>query len=81
MSDDKRPTRPFYEGGVGAVMGSRVKAIVVDLDQIPEFGIEKGLLRVSKTTERIVQADGITALKDYGTAMMADYTNYVGGCR
>ena len=82
MSDtDKRPTRLAARGGVGAVMGSkRVKAIVVDLDRMPEFSDRKGLLKGIKDYGKLLQADeAITALKDYGTAMMADYTNYVGG--
>ena len=82
MSDtDKRPTRLSARGGVGAVMGSKkVKAIVVDLDKMPEFSERKGLLKGIKDYGKLLQADeAITALKDYGTAMMADYTNYVGG--
>ena len=82
MSDtDKRPTRLSARGGVGAVMGSKkVKAIVVDLDKMPEFSDRKGLLKGIKDYGKLLQADeAITALKDYGTAMMADYTNYVGG--
>ena len=82
MSDtDKRPTRLSARGGVGAVMGSKkVKAIVVDLDRMPEFSDRKGLLKGIKDYGKLLQADeAITALKDYGTAMMADYTNYVGG--
>ena len=55
MSDtDKRPTRLAARGGVGAVMGSkRVKAIVVDLDRMPEFSDRKGLLKGIKDYEVI----------------------------
>ena len=47
---------------------------------MPEFSDRKGLLKGIKDYGKLLQADeAITALKDYGTAMMADYTNYVGG--
>jgi aldehyde:ferredoxin oxidoreductase len=82
MSDtDRRPARLAARGGVGAVMGAKkVKAIVVDLDKMPEFHDRKKLLKGIKDYGKLLRADdAITALKDYGTAMMADYTNYVGG--
>ena len=82
MSDtDKRPTRLSARGGVGAVMGSKkVKAIVVELSKMPTFHERKKLLKGIKEYGKKLKADeAITALKEYGTAMMADYTNYVGG--
>lgn len=82
MSDtDRRPARLAARGGVGAVMGAKkVKAIVVELDKMPGFHDRKKLLRGIKDYGKKLRADdAITALKDYGTAMMADYTNYVGG--
>ena len=82
MSDtDRRPARLAARGGVGAVMGAKkVKAIVVDLDKMPEFHDRKKLLKGIKDYGKLLRADdAITALRDYGTAMMADYTNYVGG--
>ena len=82
MSDtDKRPTRLSARGGVGAVMGSKkVKAVVVELSKMPTFHERKKLLKGIKEYGKKLKADeAITALKEYGTAMMADYTNYVGG--
>lgn len=82
MSDtDKRPARLAARGGVGAVMGSKkVKAIVVELDRMPTFHDRKKLLKGIKTYGQMLREDeAINTLKDYGTAMMADYTNYVGG--
>ncbi|MGR8919982.1 MAG: aldehyde ferredoxin oxidoreductase C-terminal domain-containing protein [Gammaproteobacteria bacterium] len=82
MSDtDKRPARLAARGGVGAVMGSKkVKAVVVDLDKMPTFHDRKKLLKGIKDYGQKLRADeAINVLKDYGTAMMADYTNYVGG--
>ncbi len=82
MSDtDRRPARLAARGGVGAVMGSkRVKAIVADLDRMPTFHDRKKLLKGIKDYGQKLRADdAITALKNYGTAMLADYTNYVGG--
>ena len=82
MSDtDRRPARLAARGGVGAVMGAkRVKAIVVELDKLPTFHDRKKLLKGIKEYGQKIRADeAVNALKDYGTAMMADYTNYIGG--
>lgn len=82
MSDtDRRPARLAARGGVGAVMGSkRVKAIVVELDRMPTFHDRKKVLQHIKQYGSLLRADeAINVLKDYGTAMMADYTNHVGG--
>ena len=82
MSDtDKRPTRLSARGGVGAVMGAKkVKAIVVELSKMPNFHDRKKLMKgIKEYGKKLKVDDAITALKDYGTAMMADYTNYVGG--
>jgi len=82
MSDtDQRPARLAARGGVGAVMGAKkVKAVVLELDKMPEFHDRKKLLKGIKEYGKKLRADdAITALKDYGTAMMGDYTNYVGG--
>jgi len=82
MSDtDKRPTRLAARGGVGAVMGAKkVKAVVVDLDRMPTFHDRKKLLKGIKEYGAKLRADeAVGALRDYGTAMMADYTNHVGG--
>ena len=82
MSDtDKRPTRLSARGGVGGVMGAKkVKAIVVELSKMPNFHDRKKLMKgIKEYGKKLKVDDAITALKDYGTAMMADYTNYVGG--
>lgn len=82
MSDtDKRPARLAARGGVGAVMGvKKLKAIVIDLDRMPAFHDRKKVLGSIKEYGAKLRADeAINVLKDYGTAMMADYTNHVGG--
>jgi len=82
MSDtDRRPARLAARGGVGAVMGAKkVKAIVVELDKLPNFHDRKKLLKGIKEYGQKIRADeAVNTLKDYGTAMMADYTNYIGG--
>ena len=82
MSDtDKRPARLAARGGVGAVMGvKKLKAIVLDLDRMPTFHDRKKVLSSIKEYGAKLKADeAINVLKDYGTAMMADYTNHVGG--
>jgi len=82
MSDtDQRPTRLAARGGVGAVMGAKkVKAIVCELNKLPTFHERKKVLKAVKEYNALLKADeAINVLKDYGTAMMADYTNQVGG--
>ena len=82
MSDtDRRPARLAARGGVGAVMGvKKLKAIVIDLSRMPAFHDRKKVLSSIKEYGAKLKADAaITVLKDYGTAMMADYTNHVGG--
>ena len=82
MSDtDRRPARLCARGGVGAVMGSKkLKAIVCDLNKMPAFHDRKKVMKGVKEYGAMLKEDeAINVLKDYGTAMMADYTNYVGG--
>ena len=82
MSDtDRRPARLAARGGVGAVMGvKKLKAIVIDVDKMPTFHDRKKVLSSIKQYGALLKADeAINVLKDYGTAMMADYTNHVGG--
>jgi aldehyde:ferredoxin oxidoreductase len=79
---DGRPARLAARGGVGAVMGSkRVKAIVVDLDQIPPFDDVKKVRQAIKTYAKMVQEDEViqSSLKPLGTMGMADIQNYMGG--
>lgn len=78
---DDRPSRLAARGGVGAVMGSKkVKAIVCDLDRMPTFHDRKKFLQGVKQYGALIKTDeAVGVLRDYGTAMMADYTNRVGG--
>ena len=78
---DLRPTRLAARGGVGAVMGSkRVKAIVADLDRMPPLADRKGVMGAVKAYRKMLDAEpAIQAFQSTGTAMVADYTNQVGG--
>lgn len=78
---DGRPARLAARGGVGAVMGSKkVKAIVVDLDKIPELHDRKKTMTHLRSYAKMLQADE-TVMGFYnaqGTMGLSDYTNYVG---
>ena len=76
-----RPVRLAARGGVGAVMGSKkVKAIVVDTDKMPPFHDRKKLMGSVREYGKLLKAEpAIKAFTDYGTAMVADLTNRVGG--
>jgi len=76
-----RPTRLAARGGVGAVMGSKkVKAIVVDRDKMPTFHDRKKLMgSVKEYNRRLGEDPGIESFTLYGTAMMGDFTNKIGG--
>lgn len=76
-----RPVRIAARGGVGAVMGSKkVKAIVVDRDKMPTFHDRKKVMgTVKEYGKRLNEDAGIEAFQKYGTAMVADFTNKVGG--
>ena len=78
---DLRPSRLAARGGVGAVMGSkRVKAIVVDLDRMPALHDRKKVMGAVKEYRKLLDAEpAIQAFQQTGTAMVADYTNHVGG--
>jgi aldehyde:ferredoxin oxidoreductase len=79
---DGRPSRLSARGGVGAVMGSkRVKAIVVDLDKIPQLHDRKKSMGNIRTYAQKLQADSIVMnfYNALGTMGMADVTNYMGG--
>jgi aldehyde:ferredoxin oxidoreductase len=79
---DGRPSRLSARGGVGAVMGSkRVKAIVVDLDKIPQLHDRKKSMGNIKSYAQKLQADSIVMnfYNSLGTMGMADVTNYMGG--
>ena len=76
-----RPERLAARGGVGAVMGSKkVKAIVVDKDKMPSFHDRKKVMgAVREYGKRLSGEAAIEAFTQYGTAMMGDYTNKIGG--
>jgi aldehyde:ferredoxin oxidoreductase len=76
-----RPVRIAARGGVGAVMGSKkVKAIVVDLNKMPTFHDRKKVMGGVREYGKLLRADAaIAAFAKYGTAMVGDVTNKVGG--
>ena len=78
---DRRPSRLAARGAVGAVLGSkRVKAIVADLDRMPQLHERKKVIgAVRYYAEKLGEDQLIDGYKRFGTAMMADYTNHVGG--
>ena len=78
---DLRPSRLAARGGVGAVMGSKkVKAIIVELDRMPPLHERKKVMGAVKEYKKMLDAEpAIQAFQQTGTAMVADYTNHVGG--
>ncbi|MDX1512598.1 MAG: aldehyde ferredoxin oxidoreductase C-terminal domain-containing protein [Gammaproteobacteria bacterium] len=78
---DRRPSRLAARGGVGAVMGSKkVKAIVAELNKMPELHERKKVMSAVKEYNKKLQADElIETYTKIGTASMADFTNYIGG--
>jgi len=78
---DLRPSRLAARGGVGAVMGmKKVKAIVLDLNKMPTLHDRKKVMGAVKEYKKKLDANpAIVAFQDIGTAMVADYTNHVGG--
>ena len=78
---DRRPSRLAARGGVGAVMGSKkVKAVVADLGRMPQLHERRKVIAgVRHYAEKLGEDPMIDSYKRFGTAMMADYTNHVGG--
>jgi aldehyde:ferredoxin oxidoreductase len=76
-----RPVRIAARGGVGAVMGSKkVKAIVVDMNKMPTFHDRKKVMGGVREYGKLLREDpAIKAFGDFGTAMVADLTNQLGG--
>ena len=76
-----RPSRFAARGGVGAVLGSKkVKAIIVDLDRMPPLHDRKKVMGAVKQYRKMLDDEpAIQAFQQTGTAMVADYTNHVGG--
>ncbi len=80
--NDGRPSRLAARGGVGAVMGNKkVKAIVIDLDKLPNLHDRKKTLSAAREYGKKIQADPVIAntYNPIGTMAMADYTNHIGG--
>lgn len=78
---DLRPSRLAARGGVGALMGAKkVKAIVLDLHKMPALHDRKKVMGAVKEYKKLLDANpAIVAFQELGTAMVADYTNHVGG--
>ena len=78
---EQRPTRLAARGGVGAVMGSkRVKAIILDRNKMPSFHDRKKVMGAVREYGRRLDDDAaIESFRKYGTAMVADFTNKIGG--
>ena len=78
---DRRPSRLAARGGVGAVMGAKkVKAIVAELNRMPQLNDRKKVIDTIKTYGKMIRADELVeTYKTLGTATMADFTNYIGG--
>ncbi len=76
-----RPVRIAARGGVGAVMGSKkVKAIVVDMKKMPPFHDRKAVMGGVKEYGKLLREDpAVEAFGLYGTAMVTDVTNQLGG--
>lgn len=78
---ESRPARLAARGGVGAVMGAKkVKAIVVDLDKMPELHDRKKVIgAVRDYAAKLEEQDAVKNMRKLGTAYVADFTNYIGG--
>ena len=78
---EQRPTRIAARGGVGAVMGSKkVKAIILDRNKMPSFHDRKKVMGAVREYGRRLDDDAaIESFRKYGTAMVADFTNKIGG--
>lgn len=78
---DGRPSRLAARGGVGAVMGAkRIKAIVVDQHKMPTFHDRKKVMgAVREYGAKLGAEQAIDNFKRFGTAVVGDFTNYVGG--
>ena len=77
---DLRPSR-LAARGVGAVMGAkRVKAIVLELNKMPKLHDRKKVIGAVKQYNAMLKEDEIAQnMKAFGTALMADTQNYLGG--
>ena len=76
-----RPARLAARGGVGAVMASKkVKAIVADKVKMPTFTDRKRLMMSVKDYGKKLDASlPVQNMQAFGTALVGDFTNKVGG--
>lgn len=79
--NENRPVRLAARGGVGAVMGSKkVKAIVVEKNKMPPLHDRKKVMtEVRDYGSKLSLSEAVQNMKKFGTAMVADFTNTVGG--
>lgn len=79
--NENRPVRLAARGGVGAVMGSKkVKAIIVDKDKMPPLHDRKKVMTgVKEYGKKLGESEAVQNMSKFGTAMVADFTNVVGG--
>jgi aldehyde:ferredoxin oxidoreductase len=76
-----RPVRIAARGGVGAVMGmKKVKAIVCDKHKMPTFEDRRGVMQgVKEYTAKLRVDEKVISMGEYGTALVADVMNGMGG--
>jgi len=78
---ENRPERIAARGGVGAVMGAKkVKAIVADKHKMPTFHDRRKLMGAVKEYGALLgQQEPVNNMSKFGTALMADVMNHMGG--
>ena len=78
---ESRPARLAARGGVGAVMGAKkVKAIVVDKFKMPPLNDRRKVMGVIKEYgKKLREQAPVQSLSTFGTAMVADLMNHMGG--
>jgi len=75
------PTRFAARGGVGAVMGAKkIKAVILDQIKMPTFVDRKKFMNhVKDYGGKLEEQAAVQTFADYGTAIVADLTNKIGG--
>jgi len=76
-----RPVRIAARGGVGAVMGmKKVKAMVCDKHKLPTYQDRRGVMQgVKEYTAKLRVDEKVISMGEYGTALVADVMNGMGG--
>ncbi len=76
-----RPVRIAARGGVGAVMGmKKVKAMVCDKHKMPTYQDRRGVMQgVKEYTAKLRVDEKVISMGEYGTALVADVMNGMGG--